>query len=85
MTTPVHLCLIAGLSIAGIRTAAADSDVAVWRWHVSNVLRAQQNRVDQPRPLGNARATESGSGFIQRNGRYLADGSPAPMGDPAHR
>ena len=50
MHAPLHVSLVAGLTIAGIAPAAADSDVSVWRWHVANVLRAQQSQPD-PRPL----------------------------------
>jgi hypothetical protein len=75
MRMPIRLSLIAGLSIAGIAEAAAESDVSVWRWHVTNVLHAQQNRVDQPPPLCEGRASEieSSSGFIDCKQRYFAD------------
>jgi hypothetical protein len=73
----IRLSFIAGLLITGgtVAHAGADaaSDVAVWRWHVTNILRAQQNRPSQASP------------FIQRRGPYLADRSLAPMGDRLHR
>jgi hypothetical protein len=75
MRMPIRLCVIAGVSIAGIGAAVADSDVSVWRWHVTNVLRAQQNRVDQPPLLcaGRASAIEPSSRFIDCSQRYFAD------------
>jgi hypothetical protein len=87
MHTLTHVSLVASLSIAGIGAAAADSDVAVWRWHVTNVLRAQQNQDVAPPLLreGRASAVDRGSAFVQRNERYFADGSLAPRGDSAHR
>jgi hypothetical protein len=86
MRTPIHVSLIAGLTLAGIGSAAADSDISVWRWHVANVLRAQQQ--NDPPPLlseGRASAIDQNSSFVQRNERYFADGSLAPAGDSAHR
>ncbi|MGA2794900.1 MAG: hypothetical protein ABSE69_15490 [Roseiarcus sp.] len=86
MHTSVILTLAAGLSTGGIAAAAADSDVAVWRWHVTNALRAQQRQDDPPRlQEGRASAIEAASRFRQRYERYFADGSPAPAGDFAHR
>jgi hypothetical protein len=75
MRMPIRLSLIAGLSIAGIGAAAADSDVSVWRWHVTNVLRAQQNRVVQPSPLCERRASaiEPSSRFLDCSQRYFGD------------
>jgi hypothetical protein len=83
MHAHIHVSLIAGLSIAGIGAAAADSDVSVWRWHVSNVLRAQQSSADPPPVLRERRASaiESGSAFVQRHERYFADGAPVPKSD----
>jgi hypothetical protein len=83
MHTSVILTLAAGLPTGGIAAAAADSDVAVWRWHVTNALRAQQQKGDPPPRLqeGRASATEAVSGFRQRYERYFADGSPAPEGE----
>jgi hypothetical protein len=84
MRTPIRLCLVAGLSIAGIGAAAADSDVSVWRWQVTSVLRAQQNGVDQPPPLceGRASAIDPNGRFIDCSQRYIAD---PPVGDFAGR
>lgn len=87
MHTPVIFSLAASLSIGGIGAAVADSDVAVWRWYVSNALRAQQ-KADPPPPSlreGRASAIEAASRFKQRYERYFADGSPAPSGDLANR
>ncbi len=84
MHTSVVLTLAAGLSTGGIGAAAADSDIAVWRWHVTNALRAQQMEDDPPRlQEGRASAIEAGSRFQQRYERYFADGSLAPAGDLA--
>jgi hypothetical protein len=83
MHTSVILTLAAGLSTGGI-AVAADSDVAVWRWHVSNALRAQQDEDGASRlQEGRASAIEAVSRFRQRYERYFADGSPAPAGDLA--
>jgi hypothetical protein len=81
---PIRLSVIAGLSIAGIGAAAAD-DVSVWRWHVNNVLRAQQN--NQPPPLWEVQASaiEPSSRFIHCGERHIDDGARAPMGDLALR
>ena len=87
MHAPLHVSLVAGLTIAGIAPAAAGADVSVWRWHVANVLRAQQSQPD-PRPLireGRASAVDRDASFVQRHERYFADGSLAPTGDSAHR
>ena len=87
MHTSVILTLAAGLSAGGASAAIADSDVAVWRWHVTNALRAQQQREDPPLRLreGRASAIESDSAFKQRYERYFADGSLAPVGEFARR
>jgi hypothetical protein len=84
MRMPIRLSLIAGLSIAGIAEAAAESDVSVWRWHVTSVLHAQQNGIDPSPPLceGRASAIEPGSRFIDCDERYFAD---PPVGVFAHR
>jgi hypothetical protein len=84
MRTLIRLSLIAGLSVAGVGAAAADSDVSAWRWHVTNVLRAQQDRDVQPAPLceGRASTIEASGRFIHCNQRYFAD---PPVGDFAHR
>ena len=82
MHTSVILTLAAGLSAGGVSAAIADSDVAVWRWHVTNALRAQQQRDDPPLRLreGRASAIELDGAFEQRYERYFADGSLAPPG-----
>jgi hypothetical protein len=87
MRTPIRLSLIASLSIAGIGAAAANCDVSVWRWYVSEALRAQQNSVDQPPLLLESRASaiEPSRLFIHCNDRYLHDGSLTPMGHAAYR
>jgi hypothetical protein len=77
-----RLSLIAGLSIAGIGAADADSDVSVWRWHITNVLRAQQNRVDQPPPLCEGRASAIIPSSRYCGQRYFSD---PPTGDFARR
>jgi hypothetical protein len=87
MHTPIRLSLAAGLSIAGIGAAAADSDPGVWRWYVSTALQAQQHAADCAPLLreGRASAIERDGRFMQRNERYFADGSLAPAGDSAQR
>lgn len=89
MHTSVILTLAAGLSAGGVSAAVANSDpdVAVWRWHVTNVLRAQQQRDDPPLRLreGRASAIELDSAFKQRYERYFTDGSLAPPGEFARR
>ena len=67
--------------------AAADSDPCVWRWYVTNAMRAQQD-IAARAPLlreGRASAIERDRRFMQRNERYFADGSLAPPGDAALR
>ena len=87
MHTSVIFTLAAGLSTGAVSAAAADSDVAVWRWHVANALRAQQQRDDPPLRLseGRASAIESNAPFRQRYERYFADGSLAPANEFARR
>ena len=87
MHTSIHVSLVAGLTLAGIASASADADISVWRWHVANVLRAQQIQDDAAPMLreGRASAVDRSGGFVQRNERYFADGSLAPPGDSAHR
>jgi hypothetical protein len=86
MHTPIRLSLAAGLSVAGIGAAVADSDPGVWRWYVTSALQAQQDASDRaPLREGRASATERESRFSQRNERYFADGSLAPAGDSAQR
>ena len=87
MHTSVVLTLAAGLSTGAINAALADSDVAVWRWHTTNALRAQQQRDEPPLRLreGRASAVESNRPFKQRYERYFADGSPAPVGELTRR
>lgn len=87
MRTSIQLTLAAGLSISGISAAAADADPCDWRWYVTNALRAQQNEPPPPPLLreGRASALETDDRFVQRYQRYFADGSPAPLGDPALR
>jgi hypothetical protein len=82
MHTPIRLSLVAGLSIAGVGAAAADSDPCVWRWYVTSALRGQQG---PPLQEGRASAIETRRSFFQRHERYFADGSLAPAGDSAHR
>lgn len=88
MHNPIHVSLVAGLTLAGIAPAAsASSDISVWRWHVANVLRAQQSQADAQAPIreGRASAIDRNASFVQRHERYFADGSLAPTGDSAHR
>ena len=87
MHTPLRLSLAAGLTIAGVGAAAADADPCVWRWYVTNAIRAQQDSAVRPPVLreGRASAIERDSRFLQRNERYFADGSLAPPGDAALR
>jgi hypothetical protein len=87
MHASVILTLAAGLSTGAVSAAAADSDVAVWRWHVANALRAQQQRDDPPLRLseGRASAIESDGPFEQRYERYFADGLLAPAGELTRR
>jgi hypothetical protein len=78
MRASIHRSLIAGLVIAGAPTASADmdgaSDIAVWRWHVTNIWSAQRNLPDPP-----------ANHVIRHSGPFLADGSGAPSGDRLHR
>jgi hypothetical protein len=87
MHTPLRLSLAAGLTIASVGAAAADSDPCVWRWYVTNAIRAQQDNADRSPVLREVRASaiEQFSRFLQRNERYFADGSLAPQGDAALR
>jgi hypothetical protein len=87
MHAPLRLSLAAGLSIAGIGAAAADSSPCVWRWYVSSALRGQQNGPDGPQYLreGRASAIEIDRASFQRYERYFTDGSLAPAGDAALR
>ena len=87
MHTSVILTLAAGLSAGAVSAAIADSDVAVWRWHVTNALRAQQQRDGPTLRLreGRASAIESDGAFRQRYERYFADGSLAPPGELSRR
>jgi len=87
MRTPIRLFFIAGLSLAGIETAAADCDVSVWRWHVNNVLHAQQSGVNQPPSVTEVRANafEATSRFARCSDNDIDDGSFAPAEDLAHR
>jgi hypothetical protein len=43
MHTPFRLSLVAGLSVAGVGAAAAQSDPCVWRYYVTHALHAQQH------------------------------------------
>lgn len=86
MHTPLRLSLAASLSIAGIGAAAASSDPCVWRWYVSNAMRAQQDNSTAPALReGRASAIDRSINFTQRNERYFTDGSLAPVGDAALR
>ena len=87
MHTSVILTLAAGLSTGAVSASAADSDVAVWRWHVTNALRTQQQRDFPPLRLreGRASAIESDRAFNQRYERFFADGSLAPAGEFSRR
>jgi hypothetical protein len=87
MQSPIQLSLLAGLSLAGIGSAAAESDPGVWRWYVTNALSAQQDGAPFAPILreGRAGAIDGDDRFRQRYERYFADGSPAPAGDAALR
>jgi hypothetical protein len=87
MHSPLRVSLVAGLSIAGVGAAAAESDPCVWRYYVTGALRAQQDAAAPPSMLreGRASAIERSNRFVQRNERYFADGSLAPAGDTALR
>ena len=82
MVASIHRPLIAGLVIAAASIASAetagDSDNTVWRWHVTNILRAQRDAPDQPRSDA---PDQSRYHVIKRAGPFLADGSGAPSGD----
>jgi hypothetical protein len=77
MHAPIQISLIAGLSIAGIGAAAAESDPNVWRFYVGAAMRAQEEAATPRLHEGRASALEPNS-FRQRYERYFADGSPAP-------
>jgi len=87
MHTSVIFTLAAGLSTGAVTAAAADADVAIWRWHVTNALRSQEQREIPPLRLreGRASAIESNAPFRQRYERYFADGSLAPANEFARR
>ena len=87
MHTPIRLSLVAGLSLAGVGAAAANSDVSVWRWHVTKVLLEQRNSDDRPQSLREVRASaiDPNGGFFQKDGRYSGGGWIAPPGDSAPR
>jgi hypothetical protein len=86
MQASVTFTLAAGLSICGIGAAAAQSDIAVWRWHVSNALREQQNAADPGRFREvRAAAIDAPGSFTQRYERYLADGSLESSADATTR
>jgi hypothetical protein len=87
MHTPFRLSLVAGLSVAGVGAAAAQSDPCVWRYYVTNALHAQQAKDSQAGLLreGRASAVERDIRFVQHHERYFADGSLAPTGDTALR
>jgi hypothetical protein len=87
MHTPFRLSLVAGLSVAGVGAAAAQSDPCVWRYYVTHALHAQQSRGSQSALLreGRASAIERDNQFVQHHERYFADGSLAPSGDTALR
>jgi hypothetical protein len=74
------LSLSAGLLVASVSVAAAESDVSVWRWHVSNCLRAQQRAVESAGLYREASAFEVGPGAGQR-GQSLNGGDPLYSGD----
>jgi hypothetical protein len=75
MQKPVTISLVAGLSIAGIGAAAAETDPCVWRYYVSTALDAQHG---QPAP-------GLREGFKQSYERYFADGSATPTTDKPQR
>jgi hypothetical protein len=77
MHAPIQLSLIAGLTIAGIGAAAAESNPNVWRFYVGAALRSQEEAAAPRLHEGRASAVEP-NGFRQRYERYFADGSPAP-------
>jgi hypothetical protein len=77
MHAPIQISLIAGLSIAGVGAAAAESDPNVWRFYVGAALRAQEEAAAPRLYEGRASAVEP-NGFRQRYERYFADGAPAP-------
>jgi hypothetical protein len=75
MVASVHRSLITAFVVATATIASAEtlggSDSDVWRWHVTNILRAQQDTPDQLR-----------THHIVRAGPFLADGSGAPSAEP---
>ncbi len=85
MRASVILSIATGLSIAGIGPAGADPDVGVWRWYVSNALRAQQGADVQRLQEGRASAIDWSAGFVQRYERYSADGAALATGDLVKR
>jgi len=70
------LSLCAGLMAATAGVATAGSDVSVWRWQVSNCLRAQQRDADSAGLYREASAFEVTPAVDQRG--------PSPGGDPLY-
>jgi hypothetical protein len=82
------LSLCAGLLAASAGAATAGSDVSVWRWEVSNCLRAQQRDADSAGLYREASAFEVSPGVAQQplNGGdplYSGDLRAAPQGASA--
>jgi hypothetical protein len=72
------LSLCAGLLATSTGAATAGSDISVWRWEVSNCLRAQQREVDSAGLYREASAFEVGPGVAQQS---LNGGDPLYSGD----
>ncbi len=87
MRTCIRLSVVAGLSIAAIGSATADCEISTWRWHVTNILRAQQNRVGQPPPLseGLPSAIEESNRFMVCSGGDFYESLLSPPNGRARR
>lgn len=86
MNTPITMTLVAGMSIAGVGAASAETDPCVWRYYVNVALLAQQNETTLPLLIQEVRASasEASRGLPRPHERFV-DGLPAAAGDAGRR